>query len=318
MIEIRWCSDIEDCRQVWGRLIHPRRLFDSWDVRFCFQKHYRNPPRFLVAWFGRHPVGLLPLSRIDEYGYYGYFPGETWAGKTWMEQNRIPADSTRTRCEMLAHCPDETHLRYLTNESVKCLDGAAVDETGYFFYPDEFGFSMDRYWNVFSGKSRKRLGLELARWDEAGLKYRFGRLADVEWMFQANLESFGERSYFHDERFLRAFEDLLRLLEGWGRLRITSAMVGGRLAAVDVGAVVEGRYTVLAGGTDGEFTGIAKAINLHHMEWACRCRLREVDFLCGDFGWKERFHLRPNALYAWSNSVVRTVNEPRRAVNVLG
>ncbi|MDY7010248.1 MAG: GNAT family N-acetyltransferase [Planctomycetota bacterium] len=260
----------------------------------------------------------MPLSRIDEYGYYGYFPGETWSGETWLEQNRIPADSARTRYELLAHCPDETRLRYLTEDSVKFLDAVAVDETGYLFYPEEFGFSMEGYWQTFSGKSRKRLGLELARWDEAGLEYRFGRLADVEWMFQTNIESFGERSYFHDERFLRAFEDLLRLLDARGQLRITSAMVLGRLAAVDVGVVDEGRYTVLAGGTDPEFTGIAKAINLHHMEWACRCRLREVDFLCGDFGWKERFHLRPRALYAWSRALICTDNEPLRVVNVLG
>lgn len=294
------------------------RLFDSWDVRYCFHKHYQNPLNFLVAWCGRCPVGLLPLSWIDECGYYGYFPGETWSGKTWLEQNRIPADSPRTRYEMLSHCYDETRLRYLTAESVEGVEGAVVDETGYLFYPKEFGFSMGGYWNAFSGKSRKRLGLELDSWDKAGLKYRFDCRADVKWMFQTNLESFGEQSYFHDERFLRAFEDLLQLLDGQSRLRVTSAVVRGKLAAVDVGAVDRGRYTILAGGTDTEFTGIAKAINLQHMEWACRCWMREVDFLCGDFGWKERFHLRPRPLYTWGNAGVRTADEPRRAENVLG
>jgi len=316
MSEIRCCSDTKECRQVWERLIRPRCVFDSWDVRYCFHKHYQNPLNFLVAWRGPHPVGLLPLCWIDEYGYYGYFPGETWSGKTWLEQNRIPADSARTRTEILAYCADEIHLRYLTVESVKGVDGAVVDETGYLFYPEEYDFSMEEYWQAFSGKSRKRLGLELSRWAEAGLEYRFGGLADVEWMFQTNLESFGERSYFHDQRFLQAFEDMIGLLDERGRLRITSAIVRGRLAAVDVGAVDEGRYTVLAGGTDPEFTGIAKAINLHHMEWACRCRLREVDFLCGDFGWKERFHLRPRPLYAWGNAGVCTAADQRKAANV--
>lgn len=318
MIEIRWYFDLDECRRMWESFIEPTCIFDDWDVRCCFQRHYQNAPNFAVAFRAGHPVGVLPLSWIAEHKYYGYFPGETCSGKTWLEQNRIPADSTRTRHEMLSHCPDETRLRYLTAESVMRLFGAVVDETGYLFCPEEFGFSMEEYWQAFSGKSRKRLGLELARWDETGLEYRFDRLADVEWMFQTNLESFGDRSYFHDERFLRSFEDLLRLLDGRDQLRVTSAMVRGKLAAVDVGAVDEGRYTVLAGGTDPEFTGIAKAINLHHMEWACRCRLRELDFLCGDFGWKERFHLRPRPLYTWSNAVVSTSDEPRRATNVFG
>lgn len=318
MLEIRWYSDTEKCRQMWERLVRPGCLFDSWDVRYCFHKHYLNPINFMVAWRGRDPVGLLPLSRVNEYGYYGYFPGEMWSSKTWLEQNQIPADSAWTRCEMLANCPDETHLRYLTNGSAKCLNDAVLDETGYLFYPKEFGFSMDGYWQTFSGKSRKRLGQELAYWDEAGLEYHYGRLSDVKWMFQTNLEGFGERSYFHDERFLRSFEDMFRLLDGLGQLRVTSATIHGKLAAVDVGAVDAGRYTVLAGGTDPEFMGIAKAINLHHMEWACRCRLREVDFLCGDFGWKERFHLHSRPLYAWGNTDVNMANELRRTVNVSG
>jgi CelD/BcsL family acetyltransferase involved in cellulose biosynthesis len=54
---------------------------------------------------------------------------------------------------------------------------------------------------------------------------------------------------------------------------------------------------VVAGGAAREFTGVAKLINFHHLEWACRERLREVDFLCGEFNWKNRFHLMSRPLY---------------------
>jgi CelD/BcsL family acetyltransferase involved in cellulose biosynthesis len=80
-------------------------------------------------------------------------------------------------------------------------------------------------------------------------------------------------------------------------LRITTVLIGGRLAAVDMGAIWNGTYTVLAGGTDADFPGVAKLINLHHLEWACQQRMTMVDFLCGDFNWKERFHLTPRQLY---------------------
>jgi CelD/BcsL family acetyltransferase involved in cellulose biosynthesis len=66
---------------------------------------------------------------------------------------------------------------------------------------------------------------------------------------------------------------------------------------VDVGALWKNTYTVLAGGTDPDFPGVAKLINFHHIQWACRQRLDLVDFLCGDFNWKSRFRLHPRPLY---------------------
>ena len=80
-------------------------------------------------------------------------------------------------------------------------------------------------------------------------------------------------------------------------LRITTLLLGGRIAAVDAGAVWNGQYTVLAGGTNGDFPGVAKMINFHHIGWACAERLEVVDFLCGDFGWKRRFHLQSCLLF---------------------
>ncbi|MDH3330668.1 MAG: GNAT family N-acetyltransferase, partial [Desulfobulbaceae bacterium] len=80
-------------------------------------------------------------------------------------------------------------------------------------------------------------------------------------------------------------------------LRITTLLLGGTVAAVDIGAVWNNSYTVLAGATNPEFPGVAKLINFHHMEWACQQRLGAVDFLCGDFGWKQRFHLASRPLY---------------------
>jgi CelD/BcsL family acetyltransferase involved in cellulose biosynthesis len=112
-----------------------------------------------------------------------------------------------------------------------------------------------------------------------------------------NQRNFGEKSYFNDLRFLKSFKNLIDWLQKNGMLTVTSAIVGDKIAAVDIGAVWGSSYTVLAGGTNSDFPGIAKRINLHHIEWACRKRFKSVDFLCGDFGWKNRFHLYPRPLF---------------------
>ena len=112
-----------------------------------------------------------------------------------------------------------------------------------------------------------------------------------------NLESYGEMSYFYDPSFLDSFEKLVVWLHQKKMLRTTTLLLGGTVAAVDIGAVWNNTYTVLAGATSPEFQGVAKMMNFHHLEWSCLQRLDMVDFLCGDFGWKQRFHLAARPLY---------------------
>jgi CelD/BcsL family acetyltransferase involved in cellulose biosynthesis len=173
----------------------------------------------------------------------------------------------------------------------------AVDEIGYLFFPQQYDGSFQSYLQSFSGKSRKKIRCELNRLTAGGVSYRYDDFADVEQLFRMNLDNFEEQSYFSDPRFLRSFEKLAAWLQAKKLLRVTTVLLGGRVAAVDIGAVWGSTYTVLAGGTNADFPGVAKLINFHHMEWACHQRLMEVDFLCGDFNWKNRFRLTPRPLY---------------------
>lgn len=131
-----------------------------------------------------------------------------------------------------------------------------------------------------------------------GVSYRYDRLSDVDLMLNMNLDSFGQYSYFADPRFLASFENLVAYLAENGLIRITTILLGGEVAAIDIGSLWRNSYTVLAGGTSPNFPGVAKLINFHHLEWACGQRVDLVDFLCGDFGWKKRFHLSGRPLYS--------------------
>jgi len=294
---VRVCEDPGECTEVWQQLVPQRGLFDLWDVRACFQRHFRRRPHFLVVDGAAGPCGLLPLSYIEESDSYGYFPGETWSGKTWLEQNRICAPTADVCQVLLEQGPSQMLLRYLVPETLESLPSADVDEVGYLFHPGCYGYQMDNYWQEFSGKSRKRLQREIDQVRAPGLAVRQDNFADVERLLQMNLQAFGQSSYFQDPRFRGGFLSLMAMLHERQWLRITTVLLAGRVAAVDVGAVYNNCYTVLAGGTDPAFQGVAKVINLQHMSWACRQRLETVDFLCGSFGWKDRFHLTPRPLY---------------------
>ena len=291
-------EDPEQCQRIWEQMWPVKGLFDLWQVRSCFHDAFSRPISFHVIQENQKALGFLALCWDEEASKYIQFPGETWHGKTWLEQNRIIATTPEVLANLLESVPGPLHLRYLAQNSLFGLSELMTqDELGYVFYPGLYEFSFENYWHSFSGKFRKKFKAEQKKMEERQLTFRFNQIPDLDLMFRMNLESFGENSYFNDPRFYRAFENLASFLSKIGMMRITTLMIDGIVAAVDMGALWKNSYTLLAGGTNPEFPGVAKPINLHHLDWACCQRIETVDFLCGDFNWKERFHLTPVPLY---------------------
>ena len=302
MLNVDVYNDLEDARRIWQRHWPQESLFDLWPVRNCFQSQFNRDPYFMVARENHKFRGMLALSWIDEEQCFGHFPGEVWHGKTWLEQNKILASDPEVFRALVNHIPTTAKIRYLTaDRHLAGGSSAVIDEIGYLFYPQQYDYNFQTYMQAFSGKSRKKIRSELKRLTDGGVSYRYDCFDDVAHLFRMNLENFKEMSYFEDTRFLKAFENLMAWLNANNMLRVTSVLIRGQLAAVDVGAVWNRTYTVLAGGTHSDFPGVAKLINFHHIDWACQQRFKVVDFLCGEFNWKNRFHLSARPLYKISN-----------------
>jgi len=300
MYDIRIINDLEQCRDIWKRTIPQETVWDLWDFRACFQEHYRRPACFITAEDPHGSTEILPLSWIEESQRYGYFPGETWQGKTWLEQNRIPSGSG-ILYNMLDYSPGPYSLRYLkpSSESVH-QNQCVVDEIGYLFRPSDYDYDIENYFQQFSRKSAKNIKREIASL-QTGACYRYNDISDFEHMVQLNVNNFGDGSYFYDTRFRESFRTLMHYLNEQGWLRITTVIINGDVAAVDIGCVYRGDYTLLGGGTNRDYRGVAKLINLHHMERGCREKFNMIDFLCGDFSWKQKFHLTERPLYLLSS-----------------
>jgi hypothetical protein len=320
MSKIRIASDLEECRQIWQHVMPAESIADLWEVRNCFQRHFRHRPNFIVAEDSRGICGLLPLSWIEESRCYGYFPGEIWHGKTWLEKNRIYSRADTQPSDLLAGIHAPYHLRYLLPYPGWSHAEMAIDEIGYLFLPPQYDFEIQNYYHEFSHKSIKQILREVAAIEDLGVAYRYDDIADFDLMVEMNISRFGADSYFYDSRFKEGFRSLVNLLNDRGWLRFTTVLINGEPAAVDMGCVYRGVYTVMAGGTNSRYRGVAKLINLHHLQWACQQRLQKVDFLCGDFHWKKQFHLTPRPLYLLSGFASEIAQEAnlevlRRAVH---
>lgn len=301
MMRIRMVSDLTECRQLWQQVMPVESIADLWEVRDCFQQHFNHRPNFIVAEDGSGICGLLPLSWIEESQSYGYFPGEIWHGKTWLERNRIFCRADVQPSDLLARCSSSYYLRYLLPRAGGCDPEMVIDEIGYLFLPHQYDYQMQNYFGEFSRKSIKQILREVASIEQLGVSYRYDEISDFDLMVEMNISRFGADSYFYDPRFKEGFRSLANFLNENGWLRFTTVLINGEPAAVDMGCLYRNVYTVMAGGTNSRFLGVAKLINLHHMQWACQQRLRQVDFLCGDFYWKKQFHLTPRPLFLFSS-----------------
>jgi len=297
MFTISTITDLSECRRLWEQVFPPRQLTDLWEVRECFQQQYRRPPCFIVANDLRGICGLLPLCWVEEEEAFAYFPGETWHGRTWLEQNRILARNELVLESMLTHCPGPYHLRYLLPDPSSRLGEVDVDEIGYLFHPAQYGYEFETYLRAFSHRTYKRIKKEIGSLVERGARFRYDRLSDYEHLVRLNIERYGRDSYFWDRRFRESIRSLMHLCDSQGRVRIVTVLMDEEPVAVDLGCLYRGTLTLFAGGTHGGYPGVAKLINLHHMEHACRERWQSIDFLCGSFSWKEMFHLSRRPLY---------------------
>lgn len=302
MGRVRVVSDLAECRHLWESYFSDDCLFDLWDVRQCFADHYQRVTEFYVCEEAGEVRGILPLSWIAEENCYGFFPGETWNGKTWLERNRIYGSEPDVLHELLSSVPGDVRLSYMDSDtgttgfaSVGCI--YYPDETGYRFYPEHYRWSYSNYLESIPGKSRKKLMKDIREISSKGVTFRYDSLEDTEMMFRMNIDAYGQSSYFADTRFLKSVQSLIRWLYDNKMLRIVTVLVNNDVAAVDIGAIWKNHCTMIAGGTHSGYRGVAKLINFHHIQWACRKRIESVDFLCGDFGWKERFRLSPEPLY---------------------
>ena len=291
-------EDPEECRFVWEKIWPVKGFFDLWEVRSCFHDAFSRPLSFHVVEENKKILGFLPLCWDGEENKYIQFPGETWHGKTWLEQNRIIARNAEVFDYLMDSVQGSIHLRYLVQNPLFCLvNQVSPDELGYLFFPRNYDFSFENYWLSFSGKFRKKLKAELKKLEARKVTFRFNRIDDLDQMLYMNMGVFGENSYFSDSRFYNSFKNLAAFMQKQGMLRITTVLLDDTVAAVDMGAIWNNSYTLLAGGTNPEFPGVAKLINLHHINRSCQEKIETVDFLCGDFNWKERFNLTPVPLY---------------------
>jgi len=297
MAKTRFVTGLESCRSLWETVAEPQQVFDLWSFRACFQRHFDSRPSFLILEDKGCVTGMLPLCYSQEQDMFLFFPGEVWKGKTWIERTPIYAKDHQDLLALLDACPERTYLRYMDFPNGPLQETFSVDELGYVLNPGNLHQDIAAYYRRFSGKKFKNLTRAIQSLVGENSLFHVNRLEDFDLLVDMSLSRYGEDSYLWDQRFRESFRDAMFFLYRRGMLRMVSLEIGGKTVAVDLGALCNNIYTVFLGGTDPDIPGVAKVMNMHHVEFAFQHGVSKVDFLCGDFHWKKLWHLDEEPLY---------------------
>ncbi len=294
---IYYVTDLDQCEKFWKTFISPRYISDLWEFRLCFHKHFQHKPVFLVMEDHKGIAGLVPMSYVQKLDTFCMFPGEMYNNRTWLERTPVYIRDDCSIHDLLKVCPENSYLRYLDISDSSVDYDFSEDEIGYVMYPGDMDYNINNYHKRFSNKKLKAINKVIRSYSGQECEIILDRLEDYDCLVEMSIQQFGSRSFMYDKRFQRSFKDVLIFLHKKKMLRMISCVIGGELAAIDIGGIYKGIYTVFLGGTDSRFPGIAKLMNMNHIEYGFSEKLYKVDFLCGDFHWKILWHLNQEVLY---------------------
>ena len=308
-MRISYITELEECERLWRLLIRPKSISDLWEFRLCFHRYFDHRPCFLLVEDREGIAGMVPLSYVENMDLFVFFPGELWKDKTWIERTPIYLREPDLIQDVLRSCPKRTYLRYMDVPEAIDFADLTVDEIGYVLYNRGLGPDLAHYRHRFSNKKFKAILKEVGSYMK-NASFHLNRLEDFDLIVDMSVEYYGKDSYLHDSRLREGFRDIMFFLQQRGWLRMVSLEIEGRTVAVDLGALRQGTYTLFLGGADRAFPGVAKVMNMHHIEFASENGISKVDFLCGDFHWKKLWHLDPEPLFKFVGPALRTEDQP--------
>ncbi len=294
-------TDIKQCEKVWKTVSTNKKISEMWEFKLCFHKSFDHSPYFIVQKKGDEIVGLLPLSFDKIKNCFRFFPGD----EEWIEKNPIFFKNRNTLKKLIASVPQNTILTCIEENPI--YNRYFNEEyCTYSLMPPKMDYDINNYFKLFNKKHLKNIMRDIKRLEEqkieVSMETRNKRLYKkmIEW----NLKAFGEKSYFYDGKFNKAFWELFDFFKKKDILYMVSIKIDGELAAVDFGCVYNNVLTVLVGGVNPRYRdlGVAKFINFEHIKYGFNNKLDRIEFLGFDFNWKEHWHLMKEKMFKFCNS----------------
>jgi len=283
-LTIEAVGQIDEARELWKKLSPKKSIYDVWNFRYCFYKHFNYPLFFYVAKNRGEVVGLLPLQYNERKKLLEFFGGG------YMEDNKIFVKEGYKYViqELYASVQEKAKLEDIVgdDEFTQKLD---ILEHKYIANLNNARAVNDYFSTGFSSKSRSVVKKKIRRVEtDYHPKIIENNFEDLERLFELNIKTFGNESIFC-ALFINIFRDLIRLHFDFHMITLA---ISGQKEAVSLSLMYGDTYVYMNAGTNKQnYPNLGTYLIAKNFEKAISLGSKYFDAGCEDLGWKERWHL---------------------------
>jgi Acetyltransferase (GNAT) domain len=286
-IRIAIIEDLIEAEKLWNHFSPHLSLYDEWDFRLCFLKrHTGDRLRFITAFEGDDPVGLLPLQfslSKQQLEFMGGF---------FMEDNRVflkPGHETLAQT-LFSHVQGKANLRCFLGDENPFLQSFPPDYPVYSARLEGLA-TRDQYIDrFFQSKSRANLKKKIRQVLELHPNVVLNRLEDLDLLAHFNIQTFGPESSFVEDPAQKSI--FLDLCHSRHPSFVHSFEVDGQTEAVSFSLLFKDAYYYILSGTNKtKVPNLGNYLVIKNIETALEHHCRTFDAGRHDCNWKERWHL---------------------------
>lgn len=300
-LSIKVYSQLSAAEILWKAFSNNDSLFDLWDFRKAFFESFNIEPYFLTI-FDKHEdtiLGMLPLW-LDDDEFEGKY---SWYGGYWPENNTFFVKDPEIIPLLLMAAPQPLHLSCIKPlgeyEFLKTLPGFEPEEESKFFLPMADYSTLDAYLMKLKKKKRHNLRRDRKRILSYNPRIIINDFRHIEDMFRLSIERFstgtnGSRrseSVYTDPRHQNLFRRLIENDREY-EVRTIATEINDTIEAVEIGFIYNKTfYSVSSGANIVDYSGLGVYSNLLVIEEALKSGCTKIDFLEGDYNWKNSWDL---------------------------
>ncbi|PJE63931.1 hypothetical protein COU89_00585 [Candidatus Roizmanbacteria bacterium CG10_big_fil_rev_8_21_14_0_10_45_7] len=305
-------TDMETAEQLWQIFTPNKSLFDLWEFRKAFAENFAVDPYFITLYeqigSRAHILGILPLW-LDNDEYAGKY---TWFGGFWPEDNTFFVKDPEFIPLMLMAAPKPLILDcIIQDKDYEFLNNLAgfttTDDKKYYLNTSSFK-SVDDYLITLKKKKRQNIRRDKKRISLFNPHVAYGRMHALDRMFSLNIErmnelnkkGYREKSCFEDVRYKHLFRSVTTCSTRIKPMIITTD-IGNQTESIELGAIYNKTYYAFISGTNiKDYSGLGVYSNLLVIEEAIKQGCNSIDFLSGNYNWKESWQLDAVPLYKFT------------------
>jgi len=294
-MKLKIITSLPEAKKAWNDISPDLSIYDNWDFRFAFYKHFNHPLHFYAWYDGEKLVGLLPLQYYENEDCYEYF------SEDFMEDNRffVKAGYEEHIQRFLAEIKEKVIIYDLTGEG-EFIASLPLEDYKYILSLKNLKNFEEHLANSFTSKRRRQFLKLKKEMEKNKIEIISNDFRDIDSLFSLNIKRHKEESYLNEAPKRETLRELLKNFD----VHFKTFKVNGKKEGVSYAILYKGTYVYLSVGSNiKDYSGLGAYIGMANFDYAISLGAKIFDAGLGDCGWKNLWHFDKIPQYEYENKL---------------